>query len=38
MRIVFGRKPNILIVMSQGTADEDTGFSNIADISRLVYD
>jgi hypothetical protein len=24
--------------MSQGTTDEDTGFHNISDISRLAYD
>ena len=38
MGIIFAKRPYILTVMSQGTADEDTGFSNIAEISRLVYD
>ncbi len=38
MGIVFSKRPYILGVMSEGTADEDTGFSNIAEISRLVYD
>jgi beta-lactamase class A len=38
MGIVFIKNPYILTVMSQGTSDEDTGFHNIAEISRLVYD
>ena len=38
MGIVFAKHPFILTVMSEGTTDEDTGFSNIAEISRLVYD
>lgn len=38
MGIVFSRRPYILSVMSEGTADEDTGFSNIAEISCLAYD
>lgn len=35
--IVFGRRPYILVVMSKGIPDEDTGFRNIAEISRIVY-
>jgi len=38
MGIIFARRPYILTVMSQGPSDEDTGFHDIAAISRLVYD
>jgi len=38
MGIVFTGRPYILTVMSRGTPDEDTGFHDIAEISRLVYD
>ncbi len=38
MGIVFSQRPFILAVMSQGISDEDTGFSDIAEISRLIYD
>jgi beta-lactamase class A len=38
MGIVFSQRPFILTVMSQGTTDEDTGFHNIAAITRLAYD
>ena len=38
MGIGFAKQPYILTVMSQGTSDEDTGFHDIAEISRLVYD
>ncbi|HHW40669.1 MAG TPA: serine hydrolase [Syntrophomonadaceae bacterium] len=37
MGIVFGRRPYILVVLSRGITDEDTGFRNIAEISRIVY-
>ncbi|MDD3315491.1 MAG: class A beta-lactamase-related serine hydrolase [Syntrophaceticus sp.] len=36
--IVFSRKPYILVVLSKGVPDEDTGFENIAKISRIIYD
>lgn len=36
--IVFSRRPYILVVLSKGIPDEDTGFRNIAEISRIVYD
>jgi beta-lactamase class A len=38
MGIIFAKRPYILTVMSQGASDEDTGFHDIAEISRLVYD
>ena len=38
MGIVFSQRPFILTMMSQGTTDEDTGFHNIAEISRIAYD
>jgi len=37
MGIVFGKRPYILVVLSQGITDEDTGFRNIAEISRIIY-
>lgn len=37
MGVVFANRPYILVVLSQGIADEDTGFRNIAEISRIVY-
>jgi beta-lactamase class A len=36
--IVFGRRPYILVVLSQGITDEDEAFGDIAKISRIVYD
>lgn len=36
--IVFSQRPYILIVLSAGITDEDTGFKNIARISRIIYD
>lgn len=36
--IVFSRRPYILVVLSKGIPDEDTGFRNIAEISRIIYD
>jgi beta-lactamase class A len=38
MGIVFTDHPYVLTVMSQGSSDEDTGFHDIAEISRLVYE
>lgn len=35
--IVFGKRPYILVVMSQGIPDEDTGFRSIAEISQIIY-
>ncbi|MGB9791049.1 MAG: serine hydrolase [Thermacetogeniaceae bacterium] len=37
MGVVFGKRPYILVVLSKGITDEDTGFLNIAEISRIVY-
>jgi len=36
--IVFGRRPYILVVLSQGITDENEAFGDIAKISRIVYD
>ena len=36
--VVFSRRPYILAVMSQGVPDIETGFADIARISRMVYD
>ena len=36
--IVFSRRPYILAILSEGVSDEDTGFKNIAKISRIIYD
>lgn len=36
--IIFSRRPYILVVLSKGVSDEDTGFKNIAEISRIIYD
>jgi beta-lactamase class A len=36
--IVFSHRPYILVVLLQDIPDEDTGFQNIAEISRLIYD
>lgn len=37
MGVVFGKRPYILVVLSKGITDEDTGFRDIAEISRIVY-
>ena len=36
--VVFSRRPYILAVMSKGVPDVDTGFTDIARISKMVYD
>ncbi len=36
--VVFARRPYILAIMSQGVPDIETGFADIARISRMVYD
>ena len=36
--IVFSHRPYILVVLSEDITDEDTGFKNIAKISRIIYD
>lgn len=36
--IVFARRPYILAIMSEGVPDIETGFADIARISRMVYD
>lgn len=36
--IVFSHRPYILVVLSQGIPDEDTGFKRIAELSRIIYD
>jgi beta-lactamase class A len=36
--IVFGSRPYVLTIMSQGNDDPDKGFGYIAEISRIVYD
>jgi len=36
--VVFGNRPYILVVMSDGILNIDKGFANITTISRMVYD
>ncbi|MGB9803933.1 serine hydrolase [Desulfofundulus sp.] len=36
--IIFTEHPYILVVLSKGETDVDTGFARIAEISRIVYD
>lgn len=36
--VVFARRPYILAIMSEGVPDIETGFADIARISRMVYD
>lgn len=36
--IVYGRRPFILVVLSDGIVDSDQGFARIAEITRMVYD
>lgn len=36
--IVFSQRPYILVILSEGVPDEDTGFEYIAKISRIIYD
>lgn len=36
--IVLAHRPYILAILSKGITDEDTGFKNIAEISRIVYE
>jgi beta-lactamase class A len=38
MGIVYCKRPYILAVMSLDTPDEDTGFHQIAELTRLIYD
>ncbi|WP_324669471.1 serine hydrolase [Geochorda subterranea] len=36
--VVFARRPYILAIMSEGVPDIETGFADVARISRMVYD
>lgn len=38
MGIIYAKRPYLLVVMSKGITDEDSGFRNIARVSRMVYD